>query len=58
MTIGDVNGMHEMYVGWCRCANASTPAHQLFARRLFLASLSRPRTAFTFRMLKLFHMLN
>ncbi|KIJ29406.1 hypothetical protein M422DRAFT_188553, partial [Sphaerobolus stellatus SS14] len=58
MTIGDVNGMHEMYVGWCRCANASTPARQLFARCLFMASLSRPRTAFTFRMLKLFHMLN
>ncbi|KIJ43647.1 hypothetical protein M422DRAFT_169455 [Sphaerobolus stellatus SS14] len=32
--------------------------YQLFRRRMFPASMSRPRTAFTFRLLKLFHMLN
>ncbi|KIJ26615.1 hypothetical protein M422DRAFT_191987 [Sphaerobolus stellatus SS14] len=31
---------------------------QLFNRKLFPASLLRPRMAFTFRLLKLFHMLN
>ncbi|KIJ46788.1 hypothetical protein M422DRAFT_84058, partial [Sphaerobolus stellatus SS14] len=58
LTIADLTGIHEVIVGWCRCASAPSTVQQLFRRRLFPASMSRPRTAFTFRLLKLFHMLN
>ncbi|KIJ30126.1 hypothetical protein M422DRAFT_130893, partial [Sphaerobolus stellatus SS14] len=58
IVIMDINGIHEVSVGWCRCAGAPTAAKQLFNNKLFPASMARPRTAFTFRVLKLFHMLN
>ncbi|KIJ55894.1 hypothetical protein M422DRAFT_150547 [Sphaerobolus stellatus SS14] len=58
LVIADVNGLHEVMVGWCRCAASKSSAKQLFARRLFPASMDRPRTAFTFRLLKQFHMLS
>ncbi|KIJ32932.1 hypothetical protein M422DRAFT_265273 [Sphaerobolus stellatus SS14] len=57
LLIADVNGLHEVVVGWCRCASSQTFAKQLFERRLFPASMDRPRTAFTFRLMKQFHML-
>jgi len=58
MTIMDSNGIHQVSIGWCKCANAPPWAEQLFSRRLFPASPHRPKTAFTFRTMKLFHMLN
>ncbi|KIJ22551.1 hypothetical protein M422DRAFT_197035 [Sphaerobolus stellatus SS14] len=45
-------------MGWCRCATACSQAEQLFARKWFPATILRPRTAFTFRVLKLSHLLN
>ncbi|KIJ32286.1 hypothetical protein M422DRAFT_265964 [Sphaerobolus stellatus SS14] len=32
LTFVDINGIHEVKVGWCRCAGAPTTAQQLFAR--------------------------
>jgi len=58
LTIMDTNGISQVAVGWCRCIDAPSFPEQLFARRLFPASIQRPKTAFTFRSLKLFHMLN
>ncbi|KIJ32881.1 hypothetical protein M422DRAFT_81509, partial [Sphaerobolus stellatus SS14] len=58
ITVLDVTGVHTVRMGWCRCANALTQAEQLFARKWFPATILRPRTAFTFRVLKLFHLLN
>jgi len=58
MTIMDINGIHQVAIGWCRCLGAPLFPEQLFARRLFPASIQRPKTAFTFRSLRLFHMLN
>jgi hypothetical protein len=58
LTIMDVNGIHEAHVGWCRCAGAPTHAEQLLRRQILPASTLRPQTGFTFRVMKLFQMLN
>jgi len=58
LTIMDVNGVHEVRIAWCRCFNAMSFAEQLLSRKLFPASIVKPRTAFTFRALKLFHMVH
>ncbi|KIJ35184.1 hypothetical protein M422DRAFT_181083, partial [Sphaerobolus stellatus SS14] len=58
LVIVDLNGVHEVLVGWCRCAAGGTFASQLFRCRFFPASMDRPRTAFTFRLLKHFHILS
>ncbi|KIJ30682.1 hypothetical protein M422DRAFT_186777, partial [Sphaerobolus stellatus SS14] len=58
ITILDVTGVHVVRMGWCRCAGAVTQAEQLLQRKWFPATILRPRTAFTFRVLKLFHLLN
>jgi len=58
VTVVDVNGVHEVNMGWCRCNDAPSFAEQLLARKLLPGSVLRPRTAFTFRLLRLFHMLH
>ncbi|KIJ52305.1 hypothetical protein M422DRAFT_776014 [Sphaerobolus stellatus SS14] len=58
MTVADVNGIHDVAIGWCRCANAPSLPEQLLARKVFPASTVRPKTGFTFRILHLFQMLN
>jgi hypothetical protein len=58
LTIGDVTGVHDIRIGWCRCAGAPSFSQQLFNARFFPASYFRPRTAFTFRLLKFFHLLS
>ncbi|KIJ25942.1 hypothetical protein M422DRAFT_192828 [Sphaerobolus stellatus SS14] len=58
ITILDVTGIHSVRMAWCRCAAAPTQAEQLFERKWFPATLQRPRTAISFRVLKLFHLLN
>jgi len=58
ITIIDVNGIHQVAMGWCRCAGAPPFTEQLFLRHLFPASYQQPKIAFTFRVLKLFHMFN
>jgi len=45
-------------VGWCRYAGHVEFADQLLGRRLVPATVIRLKTAFTFRLLKLFQMLN
>jgi len=58
LTILDVNGIHKVNTAFCRCQDVPEPAEQLFLQRIFPASTIRPRTGFTFRVLRLFHMLN
>lgn len=58
LTVVDTNGVHIVSIGWCCCFGAPSFAEQLFSRRIFPASTLRPKTAFTFRVLKLFHMFN
>jgi hypothetical protein len=58
ITLIDTTGIHYVNVGFCRCGNAGNFAEQLMLAKLFPASVDQPKTAFTFRCLKLFHMLN
>ncbi|KIJ32908.1 hypothetical protein M422DRAFT_183942 [Sphaerobolus stellatus SS14] len=58
ITLVDTTGIHYVNVGFCRCGNAGNFAEQLMLVKLFPATVDQPKTAFTFRCLKLFHMLN
>ena len=58
LTVYHTNGAHSIKVSYCQCNQP--PGGYLFANQLlrsswFPASLNRPRTAFTFAMLKHFH---
>ena len=55
LVIIDVSGVHQLVVGWCCCQDAPDHATQLFEHDLFPASTSKPSTAFTFAVLKYFH---
>jgi len=55
MVIVDVSGVHQLVVGWCCCQDAPDHATRLFEHDLFSASTSLPSTAFTFAVLKYFH---
>ncbi|KAF7365921.1 hypothetical protein MVEN_00467300 [Mycena venus] len=54
MLIVDHNGFHKRYIEFCHC-RAPIPWEQLVLRRLFPASFKEPKTAFTFTVLKQFH---
>ena len=59
-TVIDVNGFHELPAEFCACtgSNRTSMDIQLFTFQLFSASLSVPKTAFTFQVLEQFRMLN
>ena len=57
LTVMDTNGLHTVKIGWCCCADAPEHIDQLLTITLVPATVIRPMTAFTFRALKLFHML-
>ena len=54
----DLNGLHNVQIEWCRCPNSASHASQLFQVAWMPATLSRPGTAFTFRVMKHFQMLS
>ncbi|KDQ52095.1 hypothetical protein JAAARDRAFT_139298, partial [Jaapia argillacea MUCL 33604] len=51
MTIVDVSGVHEITVNFCACGDRASDSVQLLDMGLYLASVVRPRTAFTFQVL-------
>ena len=51
LTVVDTTGIHFLNVSYCSCANAAERHVQLFGAQLFAASMIRPQTAFTFRVL-------
>ena len=51
----DVNGIHTTRLRFCSCPGSGTHARQLTKARLFPATIERPETAFTFDVLKQFH---
>lgn len=55
-TIIHTNGVHNTKLRVCHCPGAADKAIQLVRARLFPATTTDPRTAFTFRTLKEFHM--
>lgn len=54
----DANGIHEVGLDFCNCAQAQERIVQLLRFRLFPATVSEPNTAATFRMLKRFQLLS
>jgi hypothetical protein len=57
-TVVDTNGVHATRLGVCGCLGAGTKVEQLMQARLFPATTHDTRTAFTFRVLKEFHLHN
>ncbi|KIJ22949.1 hypothetical protein M422DRAFT_196506 [Sphaerobolus stellatus SS14] len=58
LTVLDITGVHTISVGFCQCSKGPEPAEQLLLVKLFPATVLRPQTAFSFRALKLFHMVH
>jgi len=58
ITIIDRSGVHEIGVRWCCCPEAPERDMQLMAAGLFPATFQNPKTAFTFQVLKEFHLDN
>ncbi|KAF8879143.1 hypothetical protein BD779DRAFT_1612947 [Infundibulicybe gibba] len=54
----DIDAIHQISVGFCGCQLAHPPHIQLLRSRLFPATTSEPKTAATFRVLELFHLLS
>ena len=52
------NGVHSIGVDFCGCELAELPSRQLLRKRWFPASSDKPRTAVSFAVLKLFHLLS
>ncbi|KAH6916341.1 hypothetical protein BKA70DRAFT_1502308 [Coprinopsis sp. MPI-PUGE-AT-0042] len=51
----DTNGIHSTRLRFCTCQGADTPVAQLMKANLFPATLTKPKTAFTFAVLKQYH---
>jgi len=60
LTVVDINGWHRVRVTFCTC-DKTTPWHdryrQLLRMRWYPASFNRPRSAFSFDLLKTYHKL-
>ncbi|KAF8955769.1 hypothetical protein BDZ97DRAFT_1709000 [Flammula alnicola] len=54
----DTNGIHNTKVRFCGCPGAPKRYQQLMKIGFFPATLDRPSTAFSFRLLKQFHLLH
>ena len=57
-TVVHVNGIHQVRVEFCQCSKAPAEPEQLAKASLFPATVDRPATAFTFQVLKQFHILS
>ncbi|KDR72437.1 hypothetical protein GALMADRAFT_51291, partial [Galerina marginata CBS 339.88] len=57
-TVIDVNGIHQTRIRFCSCEGFPDRSQQLMKARLFPATMSQPTTAFTFQVLKQFHLLH
>jgi hypothetical protein len=60
-TVVDVTGVHRVAVDFCLCENSSATgdyAQQILKQEWFPATHLYPRTAFTFRLMELFHLLS
>ena len=60
LTVVDTTGIHQIQARYCRCAESSSvPEYiQLLELGLYPASIAHPRTAFTFRVLDDYDLLN
>jgi hypothetical protein len=58
MTIGHINGFHASHIRFCSCQGSPDKIKQLMDAQLFPGSIEEPRTAFSFQLLKTFHLLH
>ncbi|KAF8810573.1 hypothetical protein BYT27DRAFT_7091579, partial [Phlegmacium glaucopus] len=56
--IVDTNGIHQTKVRFCACEGLVDRPGQLMHAELFPATMKQPTTAFTFRLLRQFHLLH
>ncbi|KZT55313.1 hypothetical protein CALCODRAFT_413673, partial [Calocera cornea HHB12733] len=56
LVIVHVNGVHKVSISFCRCDDRAERYVQLLRERLFPASYEQPQTAFTFAVLRDFHL--
>ncbi|EAU89719.2 hypothetical protein CC1G_07444 [Coprinopsis cinerea okayama7 len=56
MTLVDVNGIHKANVRFCTCHGIHERVSQLVKSGFFPATLTQPRTAFSFSVLRQFHL--
>ncbi|KAG1873170.1 hypothetical protein F4604DRAFT_1881000 [Suillus subluteus] len=52
MVIIDKSGVHRLEIRCCDCSNALSPDIQMFWHGFFPASFNRPKTAFTFKLMR------
>ncbi|KIM36002.1 hypothetical protein M413DRAFT_20657 [Hebeloma cylindrosporum] len=57
-TIIDINGIHQTKIRFCSCEGFPIRTEQLMRAKLFPATMTQPTTAFTFPVLKQFHLLH
>ncbi|KAG1837469.1 hypothetical protein C8R48DRAFT_751632 [Suillus tomentosus] len=57
-TLIDTNGIHAIALDFCGCEKAQTHAKQILRTAWFPVTTSAPRTAATFRILELYHLLS
>jgi hypothetical protein len=57
-TVIDAHGIHDVAVDFCGCETAQIRYKQLLRVRWFPATTTDPRTAATFSILELFHLLS
>ncbi|KAF8593035.1 hypothetical protein BDV93DRAFT_422934, partial [Ceratobasidium sp. AG-I] len=55
-TLGDVNGIHELHIRFCRCPGHASGSVQLLRARIYPCSDERPESGFTFNMLRDYHL--
>jgi CxC2 like cysteine cluster associated with KDZ transposases len=54
-TVVETNGIHSTRIIFCQCLGSRSRTKQLMSARLFPATMAQPTTAFSFRLLKEFH---
>jgi len=57
-TVVDTNGVHQTKIRFCSCEGFPNRTEQLMRAKLFPATMTQPSTAFTFQVLKQFHLLH
>lgn len=56
-TVIDVNGIHKVAVDYCGCHKVQSRPVQLLQSKLYPATILDPKTAATFQVLEIFHLM-
>jgi hypothetical protein len=56
--IVDIHGVHQVHLDYCNCGQSGHPTVQLLRVQLWSATMTNPRTAATFSVLRRYHLLS